>query len=94
MTDSTAPQAAVTVYSSDYCPYCIMAKRLLGRLGVQFNEIVVDNAPEQRREMQQLGGGHTVPQIFIAGQPIGGSDDLHALESRGKLNALLYPPAD
>jgi len=71
-----------------------MAKRLLGRLSVEFTEIVVDAAPDKRREMQQLGGGHTVPQIFIGDQPIGGSDDLHALESRGRLNTLLYPPAD
>ncbi len=87
----TLAHADVVVYSSDYCPYCMMAKRLLAQLGVTFTEHKVDGKPAVRQEMMDLSGAHTVPQIFIGKQPIGGSDDLHALHSSGKLQPLLFP---
>jgi glutaredoxin 3 len=80
----------VEVYSSAWCPYCVRAKRLLQSKGVAFVEIDVDADPEKRAEMTaRSNGGYTVPQVFIDGQHVGGSDDLYALEYAGKLDALL-----
>lgn len=81
--------AEVIMYSKGYCPYCTRAKELLHRKNVQFTEIRIDQHPELRDEMIAKSGGYTVPQIFINGQPIGGCDDLYALEAQGKLNQLL-----
>jgi len=83
----TAP--TVTMYSTSWCPYCDRARRLLKRKGVAFNEIDVESAPEKRAEMQERSGRRSVPQIFIGDHHVGGSDDLHALEDAGKLDALL-----
>ncbi|WP_029461567.1 glutaredoxin 3 [Serpentinimonas barnesii] len=82
--------AHITVYSSDYCPYCHRAKALLRARGVQeWEEIVVDGRPDLRAAMTERAGRTSVPQIFIAGQHIGGCDDLHALDARGGLLPLL-----
>jgi glutaredoxin 3 len=81
--------AAVTMYSTSWCPYCERARRLLKRKGVDFEEIDVESAPEKRAEMQNRSGRRSVPQIFIGDRHVGGSDDLHALEEAGKLDALL-----
>lgn len=82
--------AHITVYSSDYCPYCHRAKALLRERGVQeWEEIVVDGRPDLRAAMTERAGRTSVPQIFIAGQHIGGCDDLHALDARGGLLPLL-----
>lgn len=62
---------------------------LLEHKGVEFNEIKVDGDLETRQKMTRLSGGHTVPQIFIDEKPIGGCDDLFALERQGKLDELL-----
>ena len=79
----------VTVYSSDYCPYCMRAKQLLNNKGVAFNEIKVDGEPALRAEMVRKAGKTSVPQIWIGSTHVGGCDDLHALERAGKLDALL-----
>ena len=79
----------VTLYTTDWCPYCERARRLLGSKEVAFEEIDVGSAPEKRTEMQTRSGRRTVPQIFIGDQHVGGSDDLLALEDAGKLDALL-----
>lgn len=80
----------VTIYTTGWCPYCQAAKALLTRKGVAFEEIDVDGKPELRREMSAKAGGRTsVPQIFIGGRHVGGSDDLHALDARGELDPLL-----
>jgi glutaredoxin 3 len=80
----------VEIYTTPICGYCAMAKRLLDRKGVPYAEIDVMSSPERRAEMVQRSvGGRTVPQIFIGGTPVGGCDDLHALERAGKLDALL-----
>lgn len=80
----------VEIYTSPTCGYCHMAKRLLASKGVSFSETDVASQPEKRAEMmQRANGGRTVPQIFIGGKHVGGSDDLHALERAGKLDALL-----
>jgi glutaredoxin 3 len=80
---------AVTMYATGWCPYCDRVRRLLARKGVEFEEIDIEAAPEKRAEMQTRSGRRSVPQIFIGEQHIGGSDDLHALEEAGKLDALL-----
>lgn len=80
----------VTIYTRNWCGYCFRAKRLLQAKGVAFEEIDVDVALEREREMIQRSGGRlTVPQIFIDGNHVGGSDELHDLERRGELDRLL-----
>jgi glutaredoxin 3 len=80
----------VEIYTTRYCPYCHSAKALLARKGVAFTEINLSNAMERRDEMiERANGMMTVPQIFIGVTHVGGSDELHALERAGKLDALL-----
>ncbi len=80
----------VEVYATRSCPFCHSARALLDRKGVAYDLIDVGAAPERRSEMTQRAmGRRTVPQIFIDGQPMGGSDDIHALDRQGKLDALL-----
>ena len=82
--------AKIEVYSSFFCPYCARAKSLLERKGVDFETIDVMEQPGRRDEMMKRAGGRTsVPQIFIDGEHIGGSDDLHALDRAGQLDAKL-----
>lgn len=80
----------VEIYTSPFCGYCFRAKRLLQTKGVPFTEIDVTADGAARAEMvQRAEGRRTVPQIFIDGTPIGGSDELHALDRAGKLDAML-----
>ncbi|SFE14936.1 glutaredoxin 3 [Sulfitobacter brevis] len=80
----------VELYTSPLCGFCHAAKRLLSNKGVSFSEIDVLSNPERKAEMiKRANGGRTVPQIFIGDIHVGGSDDLHALERAGKLDALL-----
>jgi glutaredoxin 3 len=80
----------VEIYTTRYCPYCHSAKTLLSRKGVAFTEINLSNAMDRRDEMiERANGMMTVPQIFIGSTHVGGSDELHALERTGKLDALL-----
>ena len=82
--------AKVEIYSSMFCGYCARAKALLQRKGVAIEEVDVMEHPERRAEMRQrAGGSNTVPQIFIDGRHVGGSDELQALEAAGKLDAML-----
>ncbi|MDF3931426.1 glutaredoxin 3 [Pseudomonas citronellolis] len=81
---------AVTLYTSDHCPYCHNAKALLARKGVETTEYNVANDPDRLREMLSRSGRRTVPQIFIGEHHVGGFDDLAALERNGELDALLH----
>ncbi|MGB7392091.1 glutaredoxin 3 [Marinomonas sp.] len=81
--------ATVTIYSSDYCPFCTRAKQLLSTKNVAYDEIRVDGQPKKRQEMMEKSGRHTVPQIWIGEQHVGGCDDLFTLEREQKLDALL-----
>ena len=82
--------ARVLIYSTAGCPYCQAADRLLARKGVSDIERVrVDLEPARRAEMQQKSGRSTVPQIWIDGRHVGGSDELHALDDAGQLDKLL-----
>jgi glutaredoxin 3 len=82
-------QPAVVMYTTGWCPYCERARQLLNSKQVSFEEINIESQPEKRAEMQTRSGRRTVPQIFIGAQHVGGCDDLHALESAGKLDGLL-----
>jgi glutaredoxin 3 len=80
----------VEIYTTRYCPYCISAKALLARKGIDFKEIDVSGDPEGRSKMiERANGRMTVPQIFIGKTHVGGSDELHELERAGKLDPLL-----
>ncbi len=80
----------IEIYTTPFCGYCMMAKRLLGQKGVAFTEIDVSGDPEARRAMMQRAGGRrSVPQIFVGTTHVGGCDDLYALERAGKLDPLL-----
>ena len=79
----------IVVYSSPFCGYCGAAKRLLAKKGYDFEEVDVLLDPAQREEMVRLSGRQTIPQIFIDGAPIGGYDDLKALDQRGELDRLM-----
>lgn len=83
--------AKVEMYSTAVCPYCIRAEQLLTRKGVtDLEKIYVDRDPARRQEMEaRVPGARTVPQIFINGQHVGGSDDIHELDRQGKLDPLL-----
>jgi len=81
--------SAVTIYTTQYCPFCVRAKRLLSQKDVAFKEIKVDNNPSLRAEMTKKSGQRTVPQIWIGKSHVGGCDDLFALERANKLDALL-----
>ncbi len=81
--------ASVTLYSAPICPYCNHAKKLLQKKGVPFQEIDIFEDPAREEEMIRLTGKMTVPQILINGTPVGGWDDLYALERKGDLDRLL-----
>lgn len=79
----------VVVYTTKVCPYCVRAKQLLERKGVSFREIDVSHDAAARMALVERTKQRTVPQIFINDQPIGGCDDLYALDRAGKLDPLL-----
>lgn len=82
--------AKVEIYTKFGCPYCTRAKRLLADKGATFEEHDITLGGPQRVEMiDRAGGRTTVPQIFIDGRHIGGSDDLATLDARGGLDPLL-----
>ena len=82
--------AKVEMYTTMWCGYCARARNLLNRKGVDFEDIDVEADTSKRTEMVERAGGRTtVPQIFIDGVHVGGSDDLAALERAGKLDAML-----
>lgn len=79
----------ITIYTSPLCGYCHRAKQLLKKKGANFDEVDVFMDRDKRVEMEKRSGEHTVPQIFIGKEHIGGCDDLYALESKGALDLLL-----
>ncbi len=80
----------VEIYTQPWCPYCSRAMALLRNKGVAFTEIDAPHGTAEREDSIRRSGGRTsVPQIFIDGRSVGGSDELAALERAGKLDALL-----
>jgi len=85
--------AEVELYTTMFCPYCARARALLERKGVDYTEFDIIEEPQRRDEMIRRAGGRTsVPQIFIDGEHIGGSDELVALDRAGELDAILGGP--
>jgi glutaredoxin 3 len=78
--------ARVRVYSTRWCGYCVRAKALLESRGIEYEEISLDDDPAFRRTLFALTGGWTVPQILIAGRPIGGYTELWRLDRDGRLD--------
>jgi glutaredoxin 3 len=85
----------VVIYTTRVCPYCIRAKALLAKKGVSYSEVDVSNDQEKRVWLVTATGQRTVPQIFINDQPIGGFDDMAALDRKGELDRMLAasPPS-
>lgn len=80
----------IEIYTTRYCPYCVAAKRLLSRKGIEFTEIDVSaDAKGRSKLVTRANGRMTVPQIFIGSIHVGGWDDLYALDQAGKLDVLL-----
>jgi glutaredoxin 3 len=84
--------AKIEIYTTPWCGYCARAKALLEKKGAAYQETDVMEDSVKRSEMRERSKRTTVPQIFINGQHIGGSDELAALEQAGKLDALLAQP--
>ena len=81
--------ARVKLYTTRWCGYCVRAKALLEQRGIPYEEISLDDDPAFRQTVYDLTGRWTVPQIFIDGEHIGGSDELVALDRAGKLDPKL-----
>lgn len=81
--------AKVEIYTKDWCPYSVRARDLLDRKGIGYEEIDVTTDSVRELEMVNRAKRHTVPQIFIDGYHLGGSDELHAAEISGQLDWLL-----
>lgn len=82
--------AKVEIYTWRTCPFCIRAKNLLTRKGIDFIEYSIDGDEDARGKMSQRANGRrSVPQIFINDRHVGGCDDIHALEAQGQLDPLL-----
>ncbi len=81
--------ARVIIYTGPFCGYCSAAMRLLKSKGVAYEELRTGSDPALRAEMEQRSGRHTVPQVFIDDQHVGGYDDLAALDQTGELDKLL-----
>ena len=79
----------VIIYSKSTCPACVMAKDILNKKGAAYQEILLDDKPQEIQELQTRTGVHTVPQIFINGEFIGGCSDLMELDRQNKLDTLL-----
>jgi len=77
------------MYCTAFCPYCVRAEMLLKSKGVDINKIFIDEEQDGFRDLYNLTGRRTVPQIFIGDRHVGGFDDLAALESQGELDPLL-----
>ena len=84
--------AKIEIYTTPFCGYCARAKGLLDRKGAAYEEMDVMMDEKKRAEMRERSRRSTVPQIFINGQHIGGSDELAALEQAGKLDPMLAQP--
>lgn len=84
--------AKVVVYTTDYCPYCVRALKLLRSKGAEPVEIDVSSDAERRRWLVEVTGQRTVPQVFINDRPLGGFTDIAELDRKGELDKLLAEP--
>ncbi|ADB51521.1 glutaredoxin 3 [Conexibacter woesei] len=81
--------AKITLYTTDFCPYCVRAKQLLEKRELAFEEINLARDPDGRAKLVELTGMMTFPQILVGSQPLGGYDQLAAADRSGELSALL-----
>lgn len=79
----------IEIYTTRFCPFCVRAKQLLQSKGLAFDEVPVDGDAQKREQMTRRAGSHTVPQIWIKGEHIGGCDELMALDRSGELDRRL-----
>jgi len=79
----------VEFYSADWCPFCMRAKALLDSRGIEYEEVNVDRIPGFREKLVEMTGRMTIPQIIIDGEPVGGYDDIAALDRAGELLPLV-----
>jgi glutaredoxin 3 len=79
----------IRMYSTQICPFCIRAERLLNKKGFQVEKILVDKNKQEMDTMIEITGRRTVPQIFIGDRHVGGYDDLVELDMEGELDPLL-----
>ena len=86
--------ARVEIYTTPSCPFCVRAKRLLQARGIPYDEIDVAADPDLRADLVQRTGRRTVPQIFIDGEPIGGFEELAALDASTRLTNLVADDGD
>ncbi len=90
MEEAASSTPEIVIYTGGMCPYCARAIQLLNQKGVTYTELSVDGKPELRQEMiQKANGATSVPQIFVDGKHIGDCDGIYALDTQGKLDALL-----
>jgi glutaredoxin 3 len=78
----------ITIYTTNWCPFCNRAKALLSKRGLSYSEVNLDDQPGFRARLMDLTGRMTVPQIVIGDRPIGGYDELSALDRSGRLAEL------
>lgn len=84
--------AHVKIYTRQWCGYCTAAEHLLKTKGVEFEKIDCTGDQDKRKWLAEVTGRTTVPQVFIDGRPVGGYDDLRALDRAGELDKLLAGP--
>ncbi len=89
MTDYTHPDDRVTMYVTNYCPYCNAAKSYLQQLNVEYDVVDVSHDTDRRNWLTRTTGMRTVPQIFVGNTPVGGFTDMRALDNRGEFRPLL-----
>jgi len=83
----------VTIYTTAWCPYCDAAKRLLDHKGITYAEVDIEAWTDPWFQLYETTGGSSVPQVVLGEAPIGGYDDLCALDRKGKLDALTSGPS-
>ncbi len=79
----------IQLYTTEWCGFCVRAKALLESKGIDYEEVHLDDDPAFRARLLELTGRWTVPQVIVAGRPIGGYAELRALEREGRLDGLL-----
>jgi glutaredoxin 3 len=87
-------KSRIRIYGSETCSFCMAARMLLKKKGLDYEDIPIGGDEELRRKIEELSGQRTVPQIFIDDRPIGGFDELYELEKSGDLDRLMASGAD
>lgn len=86
--------AKITVYGSESCSYCLAARMLLKKKGLDYEDVLITRDADLREKMERLAGKSSVPQIFINDRPIGGFDELYMLDQSGELDRMLNASED